>query len=66
METVGRVWVLGGLWEGVSDEMGGVSNGKVKFVKPLMDNYQRTKPLKSCLIYEIGLTDWITEYSKLI
>ncbi len=46
--------------------MGGVTNGKVKFVKPLMDKAQQTKPLKSCLIYEIGLTDWITEYSKLI
>ncbi len=42
-------------WEGVSDEMGGVTNGKVKFVKPLMDKEQQTKPLKSRLIYEIGL-----------
>ncbi len=29
VETVGSVRVLGGLEEGVSDEMGGVTNGKV-------------------------------------
>ncbi len=27
--TIGMVWLLVGLWEGVSDEMGEVTNGKV-------------------------------------